>query len=302
MGAADPRCGTEDRLIVPARSDVRCDLHRAIVDGIELHYVERGTGPPLVLLHGGTGDYRSWRPHAELFATRYRTIAYSRRHSFPNRNDEPVVDYSAVDDADDLLRLLDSLAIGAAHVVGASYGALVALTLAARAAERVRTLVLFEPPLHPWLAGTSRGRIACRRFHRQIWASAAAQFRARRDSAAMATLIDGFAGIPAFAAMTQARVQRVLDNATAMKALTLSTNPFPELPRDAVRSLGCPVLIAWGEHATAIHRLAIDELRSELPFSANLVIAGADHRGWVEQHRTFARAVLGWLDPCPATR
>jgi pimeloyl-ACP methyl ester carboxylesterase len=32
------------------------------VGGNELHYVEQGRGDPLVLLHGGIGDYRSWLP------------------------------------------------------------------------------------------------------------------------------------------------------------------------------------------------------------------------------------------------
>ena len=35
---------------------------KIIVNGVELHYISVGAGKPLILLHGGQGDYRSWEP------------------------------------------------------------------------------------------------------------------------------------------------------------------------------------------------------------------------------------------------
>ena len=48
----------------------------------------------MVLVHGGLEDYRAWLPQVEAFSQRYRTIAYSRRHNYPNSAVTPGTDYS----------------------------------------------------------------------------------------------------------------------------------------------------------------------------------------------------------------
>jgi pimeloyl-ACP methyl ester carboxylesterase len=58
------------------------------VDGVELHYVERGSGAPVVLVHGSLADYTYWElsDQIPLLAERHRVVAYSRRYNHPNRN------------------------------------------------------------------------------------------------------------------------------------------------------------------------------------------------------------------------
>ncbi|MGC2744194.1 MAG: alpha/beta fold hydrolase, partial [Candidatus Angelobacter sp.] len=118
-------------------------LCRVILNnGIELHYVERGTGVPVVFVHGSLGDGGYWTDQVNAFAAAgYRAIAYSRRYSPPNHN-KAQPGYSAVVDAEDLAALITKLRLGRVHVVGHSYGALTALFLASRHPELVRTLVL----------------------------------------------------------------------------------------------------------------------------------------------------------------
>src|SRR6266513_5323138 len=71
------------------------------VNGIELHYLEKGSGMPVVLIHGGLGDYREWNPQIERISSHYRVIAYSRRYNYPNNNAE-IPDHSATVEARDL--------------------------------------------------------------------------------------------------------------------------------------------------------------------------------------------------------
>jgi len=56
---------------------------RTHVNGVDLSYIEQGSGAPVILLHGGMGDYSSWQPQLDSFARGFRVIAYSRRYSFP---------------------------------------------------------------------------------------------------------------------------------------------------------------------------------------------------------------------------
>ena len=85
------------------------------------------------------------------FSRHYRVIAYSRRYHYPNPREDGGAPYSATLHAADLAALIQSLASQPVHIVGSSFGAYVALMVAVRQPGLVRSLVLGEPPLFPWL-------------------------------------------------------------------------------------------------------------------------------------------------------
>lgn len=174
---------------------------RVHVNGVDMTYVERGRGEPLILLHGGQGDYRSWEPQVEAFSGRFRVISYSRRYNYPN--DNPITaDYrSAFTDADDLAALIRHLGLGSVHLVGISAGALAALVLAIEKPEMVRTLVLAEPPVHSWARNDPSGQMLYKEFMKAIWIPAGAAFKAGDDQGAMRILVDGFGGTGRFDAL-----------------------------------------------------------------------------------------------------
>jgi pimeloyl-ACP methyl ester carboxylesterase len=116
------------------------------IGGVEL-FVEppAGEGDPLVLVHGGWVDHTTFDGVAGRLARTFSVIRYDRRgHSrseygpgpSPRRRDE-----------DDLAELLQALGRGPAHIVGTSYGATIALALAARRPDLVRSVLAHEPPV-----------------------------------------------------------------------------------------------------------------------------------------------------------
>src|SRR6266853_3217478 len=140
-------------LSAPHTKDESFETRKVTVgDGMELHYVERGSGLPVVFVHGSLSDGGFWKDQLGPFvASGYRAIAYSRRFNPPNTN-IPQPGYSAATDADDLAALIEKLQLGKVHVVGHSYGARSALCLAVKHPELVRTLALAEPPAVSLLA------------------------------------------------------------------------------------------------------------------------------------------------------
>src|SRR4051812_34452446 len=110
----------------------------------KLHIERSGSGEPLILLHHGLGCTRDWDAIAPRLAERYDVIAYDRRGYGRSAVSAPR-DTIGVDgfeaDAADLIALLDRLEIDAAHLVGHSDGATIALIAAARWPARVRSLV-----------------------------------------------------------------------------------------------------------------------------------------------------------------
>lgn len=112
-------------------------------DGTELAARCSGSGSPLVLVHGAMGDLNAFALMEELLAERHSVWVYSRRGR-GGSGDGP--DYSLEREVEDILAVLDAAGDGA-HLFGHSSGAFYSL-LAAPRARSLRSLSLYEPPLH----------------------------------------------------------------------------------------------------------------------------------------------------------
>ena len=275
-------------------SDVQLARHR-LPDGVELHLLEQGAGEAVLLLHGGLGDCFSWRAQMDALAPRFRAIACSRRLHFPNRNPAPAGTHPIDTDVADLESLLKLLGLARAHLVGTSYGALVALAFALGRPQQVASLVLAEPPLHGWARRTAQGEALHANFMADVWHPARRAFDDGRDFNAVQRLLDGIWGRAVFASLPTERVDVALRNARGMRAITRTSDPFPDLPCAAVAGLRMPTLLVRGEHASPLHRLVVDELALAMPAAAQAVIAGAGHGSPQENAFGFNAAMLGFL-------
>lgn len=99
-----------------------------------------GNGEPLLLVAGLGGSAKFWHAQAEVFAQHYQVILHDHRgvgRSSSTRNVQ-----GAAELADDLLRVMDSLGIASAHLVGHSTGGAIGQHIALREPTRLRSLVL----------------------------------------------------------------------------------------------------------------------------------------------------------------
>ncbi|MBY0492447.1 MAG: alpha/beta hydrolase [Gemmatimonadaceae bacterium] len=110
---------------------------------VPINYVDAGKGPPIVLLHGDSQNWRVWEQNGMLadLARDYRVIAIDLRGR--GKSGKPH-DPAAYDQQlpEDVIALLDHLRIKRAHVLGYSYGAHVTVELLTRHADRVITAIL----------------------------------------------------------------------------------------------------------------------------------------------------------------
>lgn len=108
-----------------------------------------GAGPRVVFVHGAmTNGTSAWSKQRAL-AERFELVVPSRRGFIPNPP-EPASDFDV--DARDVTELLEGLD-GASHLVGHSYGGLVAILAASRHPERVRSMTLIEPAVESLMRG-----------------------------------------------------------------------------------------------------------------------------------------------------
>lgn len=120
--------------------------HReATINGIRMHYVEAGTGEPVVFLHGFPESWYSWRHQLRALSDTYRVIAPDQRGYNLTEAKGP---YDTVTLQADVLCLLDHLGIERAHIVGHDWGGAIAWLLAMNHPERLSTLTVCNLP-HP---------------------------------------------------------------------------------------------------------------------------------------------------------
>ena len=122
------------------------------VDGVRLHYIEKGEGPPVVLLHGNVVTAEDFRTSGvlDLLARRHRVIAFDRP-GFGYSDRPHGSAWSARAQADLLRGALVVLGINRPVVLGHSWGAAVALALALNHPDDVRGLVLLSGYYYPTL-------------------------------------------------------------------------------------------------------------------------------------------------------
>jgi pimeloyl-ACP methyl ester carboxylesterase len=110
------------------------------VNGITLHYQERGRGEPLVLIMGLGADHSVWEQHVAAYSRHFRCILPDNRGV--GLSAKPKGPYTTAMMADDAAALISALDIRQAHISGISMGGAIAQELALRHPGYVRSLTL----------------------------------------------------------------------------------------------------------------------------------------------------------------
>lgn len=263
------------------------------VDGVELHYVERGSGTPVVLVHGSLADYTYWELSEQipLLADEHRVIAYSRRYNYPNRNPRGA-DHSPMVEARDLAGFLERLGPGPVHLVGHSYGAYTALVYALEHPERVRSLVLAEPPIISWLPDIPGGEGIFEGFMEGVWTPLARAFTEGGTAAGLDFTARWYFEVP-WEEVTPEWQTLFSRNAEEWHALAVSAHTFPKLAPERMRALTVPtLLLSGGKNALGFNNLVDGHLERLLPNAERVVIPGASHEMFLDDRAASATAML----------
>ena len=119
----------------------------APVNGISIWYASFGSGPPIILLHGGLANSNYWGNQVPVLARNHRVIVMdSRGHGRSTRDSQP---YGYTLMASDVIGLMDYLGIPQAAIVGWSDGAIIGLGLAMSHPGRVSRLFAFAANSDP---------------------------------------------------------------------------------------------------------------------------------------------------------
>jgi len=265
----------------------RITLPRLVLpDGRALAYHERGSGPPIVLLHPAGLDHTFWHEVTEHLATRHRVIAVD----LPGHGQSsPCADFITLAGvADDVATLMNALALGPAAVVGCSFGAMIAQYLTGAGKAPVCALVLSSTTSSFSFAGRL---LICRRS-----SEATAGMHAVRD----ATL-----GRWTRPAWRRAHPQRfaqlayLLDHMRRMNFANTWSALVGHETSAMLNRLQQPSLVVTGGADVLTPPATGQILCRELPYATLRIVPGAGHLVPYEIPQEFAAMVLAF---CRATR
>ncbi|MGZ8286345.1 MAG: alpha/beta fold hydrolase [Allosphingosinicella sp.] len=120
------------------------------VDGVRLHYLERGSGPPVVLLHGNGTMVQDWLASGvfDALAGTHRVIAFDRP-GFGHSERPRTTIWTPAAQARLIAEALAAIGCGAAVIVGHSFGTLVAAEMGLNHPEKAESLVLIGGYYYP---------------------------------------------------------------------------------------------------------------------------------------------------------
>jgi len=288
-------CAALLAFVLPAQADPKWLLPDGIksveVNGYEMAYQEMGSGVPLVLVHGAMNDYRSWSQLVPVFAKKYRVFAVSLRHYFPERWDGAGDDFSIEQHIEDVPEFIKKMNLGKVHLLGHSRGGAVALSVAKRNPELIRTLILEDASgLEALLPESPESqRLAAEALaNREALAKAIAAGEIDRGVQAW---FDSLNGSGTWSRLAVERKRIILDNLrTALKPEGRPVTKCEEIAR-----LDFPVLLLNGERSPPRYPAMFAAMRKCKELAAPIVIPNAAHGMHRENPTAFETAVMDFL-------
>ncbi len=239
-----------------------------------------GDGPPLIMLHGWTLDWRMWQPQIDALAQHFQLVMPDRR-GFGMSTAPP----DLAREADDVERIADFLGLERYALIGLSQGAAVALDCAHKHGWRINCLIASGAPLPALVERDEVIDIA--RYAAWAQEGDLAAMRAdwslhelmRHDNPATSALVDQILGDYAGRDL-------------------LSPSALPGVPRDALAHLPMPVLAMTGASDSVWRRDCARALADLAPRGRSALIKGAGHMANLDNPAGFNEVVGEFLHKC----
>jgi pimeloyl-ACP methyl ester carboxylesterase len=252
-----------------------------------MHVVDTGAGTPLVLLHAFPVDSRMWDGVRARLAERFRVITPDQRglgRSPLPPNGEPSLD--AV--ADDVLALLDELALERVVLGGCSMGGYAAMALLRKAPERIDRLLLIDT------------RPDADDFDRRTGRLAMATCAEQEGTAELAdTVLPGLiaAGTPESRSELVGELRAMITSqSTAGVAWALRAMAARPDSTDVLRAFDRPALVVVGERDALSPPELARRMAELLPAGELVEVPGCSHLSPVEAPDDVAAAITEWMD------
>jgi 3-oxoadipate enol-lactonase len=259
------------------------------IDGKTIAFTERGSGFPLVLLHGFPLDSRIWDAQAASLSDRWRVISIDLPGFGQSQGAQPFTMSSI---AGDVHAMLASLGALPCVLGGLSMGGYVALEYVKKYPTDLRALMLIDTRAEGDSAEGKQNRQKMIDLVRASGAKAVAD-QMRPKLLAESTLKGNAPVVQQLSQIMEACPAQTIEHAlAAMRDRNDHTADLPSVP--------VPTLILVGDHDAITPPSSAEAMNKAIPRSKMVVIPDAGHMTPMEQPERVTRAMREFLDSLPA--
>jgi pimeloyl-ACP methyl ester carboxylesterase len=269
-------------------------LNHLRVNDYDMAYIEVGRGPHLVCVHGSLCDFRVWSPVLGPLSHQHRVIAVSLRHFFPERWDGMGHGFTIAQHVADMVAFIESLEVGALHLMGHSRGGHIAFRVAQRRPDLLRKLVLAEPggDLDTSLTASDPGTASLPPMRVHV-AAAAEKIAAGDIDGGLSHFLDAIEGEGAWMRLPAAAKQELRDNAcTLLGQVNEQRQPYSRADAESIR---VPTLFIGGQDTPGSLPRILRALAAYVPGARATMIPNTTHPMFEQDPVRFSAAVLDFL-------
>jgi pimeloyl-ACP methyl ester carboxylesterase len=247
-------------------------------------YRRAGAGAPLVLLHGGLSDGRSWTPQLESLAHEYDVIAWDAPGC--GGSADPTADLRLANYADAVAALVRALGVGPVHLAGHSFGAGLAIDVYGRHRQLVRSLVL-SGAYAGWRGSLPPAEVEAR-------LSRALAELDRPPAEWVDSYLAGFFSHSVPLEVVEAARTMMLDVRPAGALSMLTTFANADL-RGVLPTIAVPTLLIYGAEDVRAPRGVAEALHAAIRGSRLILVPAAGHDVSLEAPKEYDAAVRAFL-------
>ncbi|GLU44402.1 alpha/beta fold hydrolase [Allomuricauda sp. NBRC 101325] len=267
-----------------------------LVRGEKMHYVEKGTGEPVIMVHGAIGDFNAWSFQMDTLANNYRAIAISRRYAQPNKQPKSndTFDCTVAYHAQDLAAFMKAMDIPKAHLIGHSYGAMIILRFAIDHPEMVKSLVLGEPGVESVISGTVVGDAMISDFR----ANSNLAVKFYRDGDEEASLRQFMITVLGSDELYDVATPEFLDGLfqNLVEGICIAaTQDLSSISKNELSNIQIPTLLVKGELTIPYLAAPMDSLNVIVPHSTLVELTQTNHALQGQNPVEFNKAVIDFL-------
>lgn len=251
-------------------------------DGVRLHYLDVGTGLPVLLLHAFPLSGDSFAPQVKALSARYRFIVPDHRGFGRSGSGQGIVEMSRL--ARDALSILDAVGLRTAVVGGVSLGGYASMALLREDPSRVKALVLADTQA---VADDETGKQRREELARLVLE--------RGMDALVASMLPRLL-VPEVKPEVRAEVERIIrSNSPPGAAAVLRGMALRPDSQDMLARFAGPALIVVGARDELTPPERAQQMKELLPTAEMVTIPGAGHLANLEAPEAFNRALDSFL-------
>ncbi|CAN5262744.1 alpha/beta fold hydrolase [soil metagenome] len=254
------------------------------IRGLDIAFERAGHGPLLVLLHGALSDGREWRRQLDGLSDEFTVVAWDAPGC--GRSSDPPETFRAPDYADCLAGFVGGLGLGRPHVLGLSFGGVLALELY-RWHPTVPVTLMLASTYAGW-AGSLSPEVVEQRLRQAL-----RELELPPEQWVPGLMADVF---------TDSAPPELIDEAAAITSefhpagMRVMAHAFAAADlRDVLPRVDVPTLLLWGAADRRSPPRVAEELHAKIPTSRLVVMPGVGHASNMEAPEAFNAEVRSFL-------